>query len=379
MRVLVDGNAAVHQGAGIGRYARNVLRAAVMADEETAWTIVWAGRGPGRFLAEVRAGLPDDGRVELVRIPIGEAWLTRLWHRAGVPLPIQRLVRRGADVVWTPDVAAPPAGRTPRVPTIHDLAFRVHPELYPEALRRYLERVTDRQVATAARIVTVSEASRADLVALAGADPDRVDVVPNGVDDRFLGAAPLGDADRTRLKLPVRYLLTVGTIEPRKNHLGLLAALDHIPVADRLPLVVAGRSGWGNDAIMAELRRREAAGQVVFLPELADDLLPGLYAGAAAMVYPARYEGFGIPVIEALATGIPTVVNDTPALVEAAGGHAFVVDASDPERLGDTIRRALRAADRSSVAGGERAAWASGHRWPSSGAKLVDILRKAVG
>jgi glycosyltransferase involved in cell wall biosynthesis len=375
VRVLVDDSAAVYQGAGIGRYAREVVRAAIAADDRMGWTLAWAGGtgAPPPFLDDAFGGLPGPPRVETRRIPVPERWAIRAWHRARVPLPIQWLARRRADVVYSPDLAVAPSGRVPRVPTIHDLAFRVRPDLYPPALLRYLDAITDRQLAAATHIVTVSEATRADLIERARVSPDRISIVPNGIDRRFLVAVPPDDGARVRLGLPADYLLTVGSIEPRKNHLGLFAALDALPIADRLPLVVAGRTGWGNDRIMAEIHRRVAIGQVIFLPGVDDALLPALYAGAAATIYPALYEGAGIPVLESMATGTPVVVHDTPALRETAGAFGIVADGTDPEALAAAITEAVQPDSRDNRV--EARKWVSGREWAASGRDLIDVLR----
>lgn len=382
IRILVDDTAAFHQVAGIGQYARGVLPAAVRSDPDIDWTVAWA-RGPGGtapFAETAMASLAAAGPVRIRPVPLSPAWATRLWFRAGAPLPLHWLARRERpDLVYSPDLAVPPSGTAPRVPTIHDVAFLVCPDLYPPRLLRYLRDVTARQLRTAAHLVTVSEASRQDLIQLAGVGAGRISVVPNGVDERFFVARPPTPAERERLGLPQEYLLTVGTLEPRKNHLGLFAALDRSAGNVDLPLVVVGRPGWGHDAIMRRMAELQAAGRVVYLPAVADADLPVIYAGAAASIYPALYEGFGRPVVESLATGTPVVIHDTPALREAAGEEGIVADATNPDALAIAIGDALIAGQRTGERRACRQAWARRWDWEAAGVLLAATLRRVAG
>ena len=382
LQVLVDDTAAFHQVAGIGQYARGVLPAAVRSDPDIDWTVAWA-RGPGgsvSFAETAATGLSAAGPVRIRPLPLSPAWATRLWFRGRVPLPLHWLAHSGpADVVYSPDLAVPPSGAAARVPTIHDVAFLVRPDLYPPPLLRYLRGVTAHQLRTAAHLITVSEASRQDLIEVAGVEAGRISVVPNGVDERFFAAQAPTPSERDRLGLPREYLLTVGTLEPRKHHLGLFAALGGSAGNVDLPLVVVGRPGWGHDAIMRQMVELRAASRVVHLPNVADADLPAIYAGAAASVYPALHEGFGRPVVESLATGTPVVIHDTPALREAAGEQGITVDATDPDALAVAIGDALLASQRTADRRARRQAWARRWDWRTAGALLASTLRQVAG
>jgi glycosyltransferase involved in cell wall biosynthesis len=381
LRVLVDHSAAFHQGAGIGRYGRQVVPAAAAELPRARWTLFHAPSRPHppRFEVETLAAFAGTGvGVRVRRAPLSRRRLDQLWFRARLPLPVQ-VFGGGADVVYSPDFTAPPAGGAPRVMTVHDLAFLVRPELVPEALRRYLAAVVPRQIATAARVVAVSGTTRRDLAERLGVPPDRIAVVPNGVEGRFFSAEPMGAVDRRRHGLPAAYLLCVGTIEPRKNHATLFRALSRWADGVDLPLVVVGRRGWDAGPILAEAEPLRRDGRLVFLGYVADALLPALYAGAAATVYPSWYEGFGLPVLESLAAGVPTVTSDAPALREVGGGATIVAPADDAEALGAAIGEALSVERQGEAAAAARRAVAREATWEASGRALADVLRAASG
>jgi len=378
-RVLVEDSAAFDQGAGIGRYARNVVPAAAVCLPGAAFSLVYAaaGSGPAPFAEEVLAAFPPSVEVRVRRVPVGRRRLDQLWYRARVPVPVQ-LIGGRADVVYSPDFTVPPAGRTPRLPTIHDLAYLACPERVPPRLRQYLAGVVPRQVAGAARVLTVSETTRRDLVERLGVAEERIVVVANGVDERFFVAAPLSVGERQTLGVPAAYLLTVGTVEPRKNLATLFAALGQIG-SEAPPLVVAGPRGWGAEAILGGAAGLIAAGRVVVLDRVAEAVLPGLYAGAEAVVYPSWYEGFGLPVLEALAAGVPTVASTAPALQEVAGDLASYAPPDDPEALAAAIAAALGSAARTEAARAARRRRARCYAWERAGAALAAVIREVSG
>ncbi|MCC6704659.1 MAG: glycosyltransferase family 4 protein, partial [Thermomicrobiales bacterium] len=309
MRLIVDASAAVNQGAGIGRYARNLLPRLAERLPGSDLTALIA-RDPGADSAVSADGLGrlTDAGYRIKSLPFDRRWADILWFRARLPLVAQLFGGR-ADLVYSPDFTAPPALRTPSIVTVHDLAWEVAPQFTPAPLRAYLQSVVPRQVAQAAAVVAASRTTANDLQERYGVGPERITIVSNGVDERFFDARPLDEVTRLSLALPADYLLMVGTIEPRKNHLGAFEAVLRSRAAADLPLVVAGRRGWADDEVVARMLDLQERGRVIWLEYVPDPLLPALYAGAAATIYPSWYEGFGIPALEAMAAGSPLVTS----------------------------------------------------------------------
>jgi len=280
-----------------------------------------------------------------LRTPVQE--LRMLWT-------LPRLLRRvGAALVHT-QYAVPVAAPCPAVVTIHDLSFERDPAYMPLKDRLVFRRVVPRAARSARRVLTVSERTRADLIDLYGLPEEHVVVTPNGVDSAF---AP-GDTRSRGL-----YVLTVGAVQPRKNQLAALAAADAVS----LPLVVAGPVK--DEGIAARLRERGADLRgYVSQPELVE-----LYRGAALLVQPSRFEGFGLPVLEAMASGTPVVALDEPALREVAGAAAVFVD---EEHLADGARRALAERESLVAAGLERV---KAFSWRTTAERTLEVYREAIG
>jgi glycosyltransferase involved in cell wall biosynthesis len=264
---------------------------------------------------------------------------------------LPRLLRRaGAALVHT-QYALPLRAPCPAVVTIHDLSFE-DARLMPAKDRLVFRAVVPRAARRAARVLTVSERTKSDLVERYGLPPERVVVTPNGVDPAFVP----GDGPRD-------YALAVGAIQPRKNQ---LAALDAARAAG-LPLVVAGPAK--DEALAEELRRRGAT----VTGYLDTPALVGLVQGAACLVQASRHEGFGLPVLEAMACGTPVVAVDEPALAEVAGDAAVIVPEAE---LAAGIRRAVEERDRLAAAGLERARLFS---WAAAATRTLDVYREVLG
>lgn len=354
-RVGIDYTAALWQGAGIGRYTRELVRAIIERGQGHEYRLFYAAYGldpASPLLAQLAALRAAHPSVRTAPIPLPPRRLAQLWHRLRIPLPIE-LFTGPIDLLHATDFVPPPT-RAPSIVTIHDLSYMVHPECALPSVARYLSGAVPRGIASARHLLADSEATKRDLDQLLHVDPQRVTVVYPGVGPQF---RPLPEAEtapaRALLNLPDRFLLFVSTIEPRKNLPRLLEAYAQVlPQIGHIPLVIGGRRGWMYEAVFQAIERLGLQPYVRTLDYLDDKLLPSLYNLAWALVYPSIYEGFGIPALEALACGTPVLTANNSSLPEVVGDLAALVDASDVASIAagliqivcdDALRARLRA------------------------------------
>ena len=332
--VVIDADVLGRLRTGDESYVRNLLRCFGEIGE-TGLRLAAVTRHPELVPTGVEA-LPLETRVQELRM----AWA------------LPRLLRRcGAALVHT-QYALPLRVSCPVVVTIHDLSFERDAALMGRKDRFVFRRVVPLAARKAARVLTVSERSKRDLVELYGIAPERIVVTSNGVDPIFRPGPGSHD-----------YVLAVGAVQARKNQ---LAALDAARAVG-LPLVVAGPEK--EPALAAELRRRGARVEGY----VSHDRLAELYRGAACLVQASLYEGFGLPAVEAMASGTPVVVVPDPALLELVGDAAVVVAA---DRLADGISRARADRDRLAAAGLERAREFS---WEAAARTTLAVYREVLG
>ena len=313
-----DATAALTQGGGIGRYTRELIHALVAEAPNYRYTL-FSARPPA--VLPVPSSLPVAPQVAHRPAPVDERWLYRLWYRAGIPLPVQ-LFTGPIDLFHSPDFVLPPVrGGIPTLLTVHDLSFVHYPATFPANLVAYLNRVVPRSVARATHILADSQSTKRDLAAIWRVPDDKVTVLYSGVNERF---RPVTDATalaavRARYGLGDRpYVLAVGTVQPRKNYELLVRAFRAVAQAGPHVLVIAGGRGWLTEGLDAEITRQGVADRVI-LPGFVDDAdLPALYSAADLFVFPSLYEGFGLPLLEAMACGVPVISSDASSLPEVA-------------------------------------------------------------
>jgi glycosyltransferase involved in cell wall biosynthesis len=333
--VVIDADVLGRQRTGDETYVRNLLRELAPIADDAVLRLAAVTRHPE---------LVPDG-IEPVELQAGSQEL-----RMARSLP-RALRALGADLVHT-QYALPFRSPCPGVVTVHDVSFASDPELMNRRDRLVFRRMVPRALRAAVRVLTVSERTKRDLVELYDVPPAKIVVTPNGIDPVF---GP-GDGPRD-------FILAVGAIQARKNQLAALEAANAVG----LPLVVAGPEK--DRALADELRRRGARLEGYVEPER----LAELYRSAACVVQPSRFEGFGLPVLEAMASGTPVVAVREPALEEVAGEAAVVVDESE---LADGIRRALAERDRLVWEGLERARHFS---WRASAERTLAVYCEALG
>jgi glycosyltransferase involved in cell wall biosynthesis len=349
---------------GTGRYARE--HAAALAATAKAGDGVEAWTAWHRDISAAQVpGIPPVHRLPLPRRPLIAAW------ERGLPWPVPR----GVDVVHAPTLLAPTAGTVPLVVTVHDAVPWTHPEtLTPRGVawhRRMGERV-------AARVDAVVVPTRAVADALAGhLHPRRVEVIGEGVSG---GLAVPADADERarRLGLPDGgFLLTLATLEPRKGLDILISALAH--GAPELPLLLVGQPGWGG-VDPEDLARREGlpAGRVRTLGRLSDADLATVLDRATVLVMPSRAEGFGLPVLEAMAAGTPVVCSADPALVEVGGDAVVTAPVGDAPALARALADVVADVGLRAAMVQRGRARAADHTWEEAAAQLWELYRSVA-
>lgn len=339
LRIGIDYTAALQQRAGIGRIVREQLRALAQVDNQTTYTLFAAGIR--------RATLPPPlgPNFSWSTTGISNDWLARIWHRARLPLPVESFSGK-LDLFHATDFVLPPTlAKTRKMVTVHDLTFIRVPEAAPPRLRSYLNDVVPRSLRRADHIIADSHATKNDIVALYSVPIERISVIWGGVGSDF---RPIHDEIslkqiRQKYALGQRpFLLSVGTVQPRKNYSRIVQSLKllHQKGID-VALVIAGGKGWLEDEMYRTIRDLKLHDHVQLIGYVSDADLPYLYNASACVVFPSLYEGFGFPVLEGMACGIPVVTSNISSLPEVAGEAALLVDPYDVEDLTAAIAKVL--------------------------------------
>jgi glycosyltransferase involved in cell wall biosynthesis len=373
MRVGLDATPLLGPRTGVGRYVAGLVEA----------------------LTELPGGEPDElvlvpftwrGTAELARVAAGARRVRRRRRRppmrllqaawATLPFPPVEWLAGPVDVFHATNFVAPPARRAAAVVTVHDLTYLRYPEMVTAASARFRDLVP-RALRRGATVCTPTAAVGAEVADAYRLPPERLVVTPLGVGPAWRAAVPADPAWLAANGLPERYLLFVGNREPRKNLPTLLAAYREL-LADPgpggvPPLVLVGPAGWGEALDLAGL-----PAEAVRTPGyLAEDDLARVVAGAAALVFPSWYEGFGLPALEALACGTPVVATDLPALREVLGDQAELVPPGDAAAMADALAKVL------DDPGGEparaaRRARAAAFTWAACAQATLSAYRRAL-
>src|SRR5438132_1662501 len=334
MHIAIDAHSVGTQLAGNETYAVNLIEALAQIDQVNQYTLyVTRDEAVARFADrwpnfQVKRTLPH---TPLVRIP----------------LTLSVELRRSPVDLLHVQYTAPPFARCPIVSTIHDLSFEHLPETFTRHSRAQLRLTVRRTARKAARILTLSEFSRRDIIETYAVNPDRVLVTPAAAPARF---APVENETelkeiRERYRIKANYLLSLGSLQPRKNLARLIeayASLQKLCSNDQLPqLVFAGKPGWLDDEIYRAAQRENRNESIKFIGYVPEKDLPALYSGAICFVYPSFFEGFGLPVLEAMQCGTAVIAGNRTSLPEVTGEAALLFDPFDSGALAEAIGRVV--------------------------------------
>ena len=315
--------------------------------------------GTARHIGSLLRAL-DDEDVDVRRYALGGSSRTLVpvrdlgWYLIALPA---RARRDGMEVLHCPTQRAPVRSSVPLIVTFHDLAVLRHPETFNRWTRQYSRHALPRVARAATRLIAVSEFTKRELLELLEVPEKKVRVIPNAVGEPFTADGEAAEGD---------YVLAVSTLEPRKNLPRLVEGYRRARL-NGLPLLVAGAEGWGGVRVEGD--------GVRWLGEVRDEELARLYRGARCVAYVSLYEGFGLPVLEAMACGAPVVVGRSDALEEVSGGAAVLVDPLDPDAIAAGLNEAIDRTEELRPLGLERAL---AFDWREVAQQTVAVYREAA-
>ena len=370
MKVSLDASAIPDPPGGAGRYVLALAEALARRDD-VELTVICRKDDAARWPAPVAARAPAGRPVRLA------------WEQAALPALIRTL---GVDVHHGPHYTMPVVSARPAVVTVHDLSFFTHPEWHERAKVKFFRSAIRSSALRASALIAVSQAT-ADLLDELVHPSAPVHVIPHGVDhERFTARPGAGDDDAVvlaRLGVTPPYVAFLGTLEPRKDVPTLVRAFDELAGAagagEELSLVLAGSPGWGVDAVDAAVAAAAHRDRILRLGHTAEADVPAFLRNAAAVAYPSLEEGFGLPVLEALACGAPVVTTAGTVMEEVADGAAVLAEPGDVDSLVAALELAVSDGD---GYGEQRRAWglavAARHTWDASAAAHADVYRSVL-
>lgn len=361
-----------YRQAGIHSYIQHLLHHLPTADQHLRITVFTgqAHRGPG--------GTSNALHWHTSRWPTERPWVRIAWEQLAQPWA---LYRAGVHLLHGMAFVSPLISTVPAVITVHDLSFLRFPERFRPANRLYLSTMTRLSCRRARRIIAVSQATADEVVRLLGVPIERVDVVPHGVQHARFHPWPPSQVERLRRErdLPARFVLFLGTLEPRKNLTALIKAFARTKAPRQgIKLVIAGGKGWYYREIFTHVERLNLADTVLLPGFVPDEELALWYNAALVFVYPSLYEGFGMPLLEAMACGTPVIGADASCMPEVVGDAGLLVAPHDVDGLAASLGRLLGDADlRADLSrrGRERAA---AYTWEATARATVASYRRAL-
>ena len=361
-----------YRRAGIHNYIQQIIRHLPASDDQLQFT-VFADHVPVE-----QEEYPDGLSWKTSRWPTERPWTRIVWEQLAQPWALRQA---GVHLLHAMAFVSPLLASVPAVITVHDLSFLRFPEQFRPLNRLYLSTMTRHSCRRARRVIAVSQATADETVRLLGVPAERIDVVPNGVHHAHLHTLPAFQvqAFRQAKGLPERFVLFLGTLEPRKNLTTLVQAFARTQAARHgVKLVIAGGKGWYYQEIFASVERFGLEDAVLFPGFVPDAELPLWYNTATVFVYPSLYEGFGLPLLEAMACGTPVIGADTSCIPEVVGDAGLLIPPHDAAALADGLERLLADADLRADLSQRGRALSAAYTWEAAASATVDSYRRAL-
>lgn len=363
---LLSGEAS-YRSAGIHGYIFNTVAHLPEADPELSYTV---------FVGDGR--VPDWGGWHICRsrLPTSRPLFRILWEQGIAPLALRRI---RPDLLHGMAFALPLAWNGPAVVTIYDLSFIRYPERLSRGRRLYLSWATQSAAQRARRIIAISESGKQEINDLLHVPLDRIDVAVPGASPHF---RPLPATEvatfRSRHGLPERFILFVGTLEPRKNLETLLRAYAALPQRGSVKLVLAGDKGWQTESVFALIEQLALVGDVILPGYISSGEQPLWYNAAELFAYPSVYEGFGLPLIEAMACGTPVLAANTTSLPEAVGDAGLLIPPMEVWSWADALAALLENSTQRTALAESGQVWAKRFTWEKTARLTVAAYRRAL-
>jgi glycosyltransferase involved in cell wall biosynthesis len=370
---------------GVEEYTRYFLKNLLTADKENEYVLFLNSFKKPKADLEWVKEYPNVS-LKITRYP--NKLLNFFFWYLGWP-KIDSLIG-GVDVFFLPNIIFGAVSQKAKLfATIHDLSFERYPETFSMRRQLWHNFINPKKIVKRAdRIIAVSESTKNDLISLYGIDPQKIRVILSGVDLKF---RVIGRNDgrlvavKEKYSLPYKFILYLGTIEPRKNIAGVVRAFNFLQAdakkegndeLQKYKLVIAGHRGWLSGEIFSEIENSEFRDQIIFTDFVADEDKEYLYNLASAFVYPSFFEGFGFPVLEAMACGIPTVTSNNSSLPEIAGPAAILIDPNKPEEIFLSLREILTQRELAEKMKSAGLARAQNFQWPKAAREFISLIKE---
>ena len=344
MNTGIEGNPFFGDRTGVGQYAKRLIESAIKLPSKNKYEVIRLTM-PFKKLPTMPINVSDNFRYRIVR------WMPpfvyyQLFKRLPWVPAYDRVALRKYDVLlFFNFVAFPVSNNTKYIPVLYDISYILHPAFSSPKNREYLEKFVPKTINKAAHIITISENSKNEIVEYYKIIPSKITIISPAVNHKEYYPKPKAEIEKVRTKYMISktYILSVCTLEPRKNLLGVLNAFANLPehIKTAYSLVLVGGKGWLDGELESKYNELSKKYSIIKTGYVDDDDLPALYSGAELFVYPSFYERFGMPPLEAMACGVPVITSNNSSLPEVVGDAGIMIDANDTRALTENIVRVL--------------------------------------